>query len=229
MTAQIGLERLTGLIAFARAGSLGSYTAAARSLSISPSAVSKSLQRLEQRLGVSLFTRTTRSLALTPEERELHERAVRLLRGAEEIEQVARSARFEPFGLLRIAAPLPIGVHVIAPSLPVFRMRYPNVTIDLRLNDEVIDIIAEGIDVAVRLGELADSRLLSRRLAPYRLCAFASPAYLADHGTPKHPEDLEAHQTVNFRYQNTGQVFRWPFSIGGRATEIVPPSGIVVD
>ena len=229
MTAQIGLERLTGLIAFARAGSLGSYTAAARSLSISPSAVSKSIQRLEQRLGLSLFTRTTRSLALTPEGRELHERAVRLLRDAEEIEQVALSARSEPSGLLRIAAPLPIGVHVIAPSLPAFRMRYPNVTIDLRLNDEVIDIIAERIDVAVRIGELADSRLLSRRLAPYRLCAFASPAYLANHGTPMHPDDLEAHQTVNFRYQNTGQVFRWPFSIGGRATESVPPSGIVVD
>ena len=229
MTAQIGLERLTGLIAFARAGALGSYTAAARSLSISPSAVSKSIQRLEQRLGVSLFTRTTRSLALTPEGRELHERAVRLLRDAEEIEQVALSACSEPSGLLRIAAPLPIGVHVIAPSLPAFRMRYPNVTIDLRLNDEVIDIIAEGIDVAVRIGDLADSQLLSRRLAPYRLCAFASPAYLANHGTPMRPDDLEAHQTVNFRYQNTGQVFRWPFSIGGRATEIVPPSGVVVD
>ena len=229
MMAQIGVERLTGLIAFARAGSLGSYTAAARSLSISPSAVSKSIQRLEQRLGVSLFTRTTRSLTLTPEGRELHERAVRLLRDAEEIEQVALSARSEPSGLLRIAAPLPIGVHVIAPSLPAFRMRYPKVMIDLRLNDEVIDIIAQRIDVAVRIGELADSRLLSRRLAPYRLCAFASPAYLADHGTPKHPDDLGEHQTVNFRYQNTGQVFRWPFLIGGRATEFVPPSGIVVD
>ena len=229
MTTQIGFERLTGLIAFARAGSLGSYTAAARSLSISPSAISKSIQRLEQRLSVSLFTRTTRSLALTPEGRELHERAVRLLRDAEEIEQVALSARSEPSGSLRIAASLPIGVHVIAPSLPAFRKRCPKVVVDLRLNDEVADVIAQGIDVAVRIGKLADSRLLSRRLAPYRLCAFASPAYLAEHGTPMHPNDLEAHQTVNFRYQNTGQVFRWPFLISGRTTEIVPPAGIVVD
>ncbi len=121
MTEYMGLDRLTGLIAFARAGSLGSYTAAARSLSISPSAVSKSVQRLEQRLGVSLFTRTTRSLTLTPEGRELHGRALKLLQDAEEIEQVAMTARSEPSGVLRIAASLPLGIHVIAPALPEFR------------------------------------------------------------------------------------------------------------
>ncbi|WP_213773891.1 LysR family transcriptional regulator [Bradyrhizobium sp. dw_78] len=229
MKEQIALERLTGLIAFARAGSMGSYTAAARSLSISPSAVSKSVQRLERHLGLSLFTRTTRSLTLTPEGRELHERALRLLRDAEEIEQAAMTARSEPSGTLRIAAPLPIGVHVIAPALPAFRQRYPKVMVDLRLNDQVVDIIEQRIDVAVRIGELADSRLLSRRLMPHRLCAFASPAYLATHGTPKHPDELEGHDTVSLRYQSTGQAFRWPFQIGERVIEIVPPSGIIVD
>ena len=183
MKEQVAFERLTGLIAFARAGSMGSYTAAARSLSISPSAVSKSVQRLEQHLGVPLFTRTTRALTLTPEGRELHERALRLLHDAEEIEQAAMTARSEPSGTLRIAAPLPIGVHVIAPALPAFRKLYPKVTIDLRLNDQIVDIVEQGIDIAVRIGDLADSRLLSRRLAPHRLCAFASPAYLAKRGT----------------------------------------------
>jgi DNA-binding transcriptional LysR family regulator len=226
---QMGLERLTGLIAFARAGSMGSYTAAARSLSISPSAVSKSVQRLEQRLGVSLFTRTTRSLTFTPEGRELHERALKLLRDAEEIEQVAMAARSEPSGTLRIAAALPIGVHVIAPGLPAFRRRYPKVTVDLRLNDHVVDIVEQGIDIAVRIGELADSRLLSRRLMPHRFCAFASPGYLATRGTPRHPDELEGHDTVNFRYQSTGHAFRWPFQIGERVVEIVPRSGVVVD
>jgi DNA-binding transcriptional LysR family regulator len=229
MKEQIGLDRLTGLIAFARAGSMGSYTAAARSLSISPSAVSKSVQRLEQRLGVSLFTRTTRSLTFTPEGRELHERALRLLRDAEEIEQVAITARSEPSGTLRIAASLPIGIHLIAPALPTFHRRYPKVMVDLRLNDQVIDIIEQGIDVAVRIGDLADSRLLSRRLAPHRLCAFASPDYLATRGTPMHPNELAGHDTVNLRYQSTGQAFRWPFKLGEREIEIVPPSGIVVD
>lgn len=229
MREQIGLDRLTGLIAFAKAGSLGSYTAAARSLSVSPSAVSKSVQRLEQRLGVSLFTRTTRSLTLTAEGRELHERALRLLRDAEEIEQVAKAARAAPSGNLRIAASLPIGLHVIAPALAEFRNLYPAVTIDLRLSDHMVDLIAEGIDLSIRIGELEDSRLLSRRLSPHRLSCYASPEYLAEHGTPKHPDELVEHETVNMRYKSTGQLFRWPFRIGEREVEIVPASGIVVD
>jgi DNA-binding transcriptional LysR family regulator len=208
---------------------MGSYTAAARSLGISPSAIGKSVQRLERRLGISLFTRTTRSLTLTAEGRELHERAIRLLQDAEAIEQTAIAARSEPAGILRVAASLPIGIHVITPALPAFRKRYPKVTVDLRLSDHLIDLIEQGIDVAVRIGELGDSRLLSRRLAPHRLCAFASPAYLAERGIPTHPKELEEHDTVNFRYQSTGQLLRWPFQIGERSIEIVPASGIVVD
>lgn len=229
MMEQVALERLTGLIAFARAGSLGSFTAAARSLGISPSAVSKSVQRLEQRLGVSLFTRTTRSLTLTPEGRELHERAVRLLHDAEEIEQAAKAAQAEPSGTLRIAASLAIGLHLLAPMLPGFRKRYPAVKIDLRLDDRLVDIVEDGIDVAIRIGELADTRLLARRLAPLRLGAYAAPAYLAARGTPVHPDELGGHDTVNLRYQSSGQLFRWPFRIGQREIEIVPASGIIVD
>ena len=225
----MALERLTGLVAFARAGSLGSFTAAARSLAISPSAVSKSVQRLEEQLGVSLFTRTTRSLTLTPEGRELHERAMRLLHDAQEIEQAAKAVRAEPTGTLRIAASLPIGLHLIAPALPAFRKLHPKVTVDLRLDDRWVDIVEQGIDVAIRIGELADSRLLSRRLAPLRLCAFASPAYLAARGTPLHPNQLAAHDTVNLRYQSSGQAFRWPLRIGEREVEIAPASSIIVD
>jgi DNA-binding transcriptional LysR family regulator len=103
------------------------------------------------------------------------------------------------------------------------------VTIDLRLSDQNVDIIEQGIDVAVRIGELADSRLLSRRLAPHRICAFASPAYLAAHGVPAHPDELEGHDTVSLRYQSTGQLFRWPFRMGDRTIEIVPPSSVIVD
>jgi DNA-binding transcriptional LysR family regulator len=229
MREQMAFERLTGLFAFARAGSLGSYTAAARSLGISPSAVSKSVQRLERQLGLSLFTRTTRSLTLTAEGRELHERALRLLRDAEEIEQIATVARAEPSGTLRIAASLPIGIHLVAPSLPSFRRRYPAITVDMRLDDHVVDIVDQGIDVAVRLGDLTDSRLLSRRLAPLRLGAFAAPSYLAARGTPGHPDDLAEHDTVNLRFQNTGTLFRWPFRLGDREIEIVPSSGVIVD
>ena len=225
----IGLDRLTGLIAFARAGSLGSYTAAARALGVSPSAVSKSVQRLEQHFGLRLFSRTTRSLTLTPEGRDLHERALRLLREAEAIEQAAVAARSEPAGILKITAPLPIGVHILAPALPRFRELYPRLAIDLRLGDPFVDLIEEGIDIAVRVGDLADSRLISRALAPHNVCAFASPDYLARRGTPQHPADLNGHDCVNFRFQSSGQALRWSFRLGDRTLEMVPDAAITTD
>lgn len=225
----IGLERLTGLIAFARTASLGSYSAAARSLSVSPSAVSKSVRRLEDQLGIGLFTRTTRSIALTTEGQELHQRALRLIEAAEEIEQTASSLRSEPVGRLRIAAPLPLGIHVIAPALPRFRARYPDVVIDLRLSDRIVDLVEDGIDIAVRIGELADSRLLSRKLAVQRLCCYAAPAYLAARGQPQRPADLEHHDTVALRYQSSGLLMPWPFQTGERITEIQPDAAITVD
>jgi DNA-binding transcriptional LysR family regulator len=229
MMEQINLDRLTGLIAFARVASLGSFTAAARSLSISPSAVSKSVQRLEQRLGIRLFTRTTRSLALTPEGWDLRERALRLLREAEEIEQAAVAARAEPAGTLKIAASSPVGVHLLAAALPRFRERHPKLSVDLRLSDRFVDMIEDGIDVAIRVGDLGDTRLVSRRLAPHRICAFASPDYLARRGTPQHPDELADHDCVNFRYQSSGQALRWPFRLGDRTIEIIPRAGIVMD
>jgi DNA-binding transcriptional LysR family regulator len=226
---QIGLDRLTGLIAFARAASLGSYTAAARALAISPSAVSKSVQRLEQQLGLSLFTRTTRSLTLTAEGRDLHERALRLLREAEDIEQAVLAAKAEPSGTLRVAAPLPLGAYVLGPHLARLKVRYPRLSVDLRLGDEYVDLVQEGIDVAIRVGELADSRLISRRLAAHRVCAYASPTYLAARGTPRHPEELAGHDCVNLRFQNSGQLLRWPFMVNGRLMEVMPASWMVAD
>ncbi|MGR9355155.1 LysR substrate-binding domain-containing protein [Rhizobium leguminosarum] len=229
MTAQISLDRLTGLIAFARAASLGNYTSAARSLGVSPSAISKSVQRLEAQLGLRLFARTTRSLTLTSEGRELHEKTLRLLRQAEEIEQTATAARSEPSGTLRITAPLPIGVHILSPAIPKFRALYPKLSIDLRLADQHIDLIEEGIDVAVRVGELADSRLISRRLGWHRVAAFASSDYLSRRGIPLHPDDLPRHDCLTFRYQSSGQMLRWPFKVGAKIIEIVPHHAVVAD
>jgi len=229
MKEQIGIESLTGLIAFARAGSLGSYTAAARALSVSPSAVSKSIQRLERHLGLALFTRTTRSLTLTPEGRDMHERVLRLLQNAEEIEQAAKAARSEPKGTLRIATSLPVGMHLIAPMLTKWRQQHPKVQVDLRMSDEQVDLVKEGIDVAVRIGELPDSSLLSRRLPPYQLSCYASPNYLEKWGIPNHPSQLVEHETINLRYKSSGQLFRWPFRIGGREVEILPPASLVMD
>ncbi|SCW68133.1 MULTISPECIES: LysR family transcriptional regulator [unclassified Pseudomonas] len=229
MKAQMGLDRLTGLIAFARTASLGSYSAAARDLSVSPSAVSKSVQRLEEHFGLRLFSRSTRSLVLTPEGRELYERALRVIREVEQIEQAAVAARGEPSGTLKVTAPLPIGVNILAPALPAFRERYPELTVDLRLGDQFADIIEQGIDVAIRVGNLTDSRLVSRPLGPHRICTFASPAYLARKGMPRSIDDLVNHDCVNFRYQSTGQALRWPFQVGERVVEITPNASMIID
>jgi DNA-binding transcriptional LysR family regulator len=229
MAEQITLERLTGIVAFARAASSGSFTAAARSMSVSPSAVSKTIQRLEQQLGMRLFARTTRSLVLTPEGRELHGRALLLLRAAEDVVQAAAAVRSEPAGTLKVAAPLPIGIHLLAPALPEFRRRYPKIHIDLRLNDHFVNLIDDGVDVAIRIGNLADSSLISRGLARTRVSAFASPAYLAERGVPVHPDALQDHACVNFRYQASGQTLVWTFQVGGRTVEFTPDAAIVVD
>jgi DNA-binding transcriptional LysR family regulator len=229
MMEQIGLDRLTGLLAFAKVASLGSYTAAGKAMSVSPSAVSKSVMRLEANLGFKLFSRTTRSLTLTPEGAELHVRTLRLLHEIEGLEQAAFAARAEPSGSLRITAPIPIGVNIIAPALPRFQKRFPKVKVDFRVTDQVTDIIDEGIDVAIRVGELTDSRLISRKLAPHRVCAFASPCYLEERGVPTTYEELADHDCINFRYQHTGQALRWHFQTGTRIHEFVPDVSIVAD
>lgn len=225
---QIKIERLTGVIAFARAASLGNYSAAARTLGVAPSAVSKSIQRLEEYLGVKLFNRTTRALSLTSEGHDLLEKALAVIASVEDIEQTALSAKKEPAGYLKITAPLPIGTNILAPALPEFLERYPKLKVDLRLGDQFVDLIEGSIDVAIRVGIPSDSRLLYRELAPQRVCAFASPAYLAKRGTPHHPKDLLTHNCVNFRFQSTGQTLKWSFGDYG-AIDITPNSALTID
>jgi DNA-binding transcriptional LysR family regulator len=225
----VGTERMAGLYAFARAASLGSYTAASRALGVSPSAVSKSIQRLEAHLDVALFTRTTRSLVLTPEGRDVYERAQRLFREVEGIEQAVMSARREPAGLLKITGPLPIGAHLLPAVLPRFRARYPKLSIDLRVTDEYLDLIEEGIDVAIRIGPLTDSQLSSRQLGVRHICAYAAPDYVAKRGTPRTPADLANHDCIGFRYRGSGQVLRWPFRSGRSVLDMLPQTWLVVD
>lgn len=227
--AQVSIERLTGLLAFSRAASLGSYSAAARALSLSPSAVSKSVKRLEQQLGMALFTRSTRALTLTQEGRDLHAQAVLLLQQVERIEQTVLAARTEVSGIIKVSVPPPIAVNLICPELPRFQAQYPKLHIDLRLGDEKVDLIHSGVDIAIRVGELDDSRLLARPLAPNVLCAFASPVYLARRGTPMHPHELAGHDCVNFRFRSSGLEARWPFLVEGRDVDITPSFGIIAD
>jgi len=198
---------LEGWAIFARVAELRSFSAAADALGLSNATISKAVTRLENRLGLTLFHRTTRTLSLTPSGQSLVGRAAALLSDAETAEECAREDATGPRGLVRVAAPMSFGVAHVAPILPDLMAQCPGLAIDLHLNDETIDLIESGIDVALRIGMLADSSLKARRLADIPVLLAAAPSYLAAHGEPRTPNDLETHSC--FGYSNAARPDRW--------------------
>src|SRR4051812_10272282 len=179
----------------------GSFAAAARRLGVTPSAVSRRVALLESELGVQLLARTTRSLRLTEDGLAFHERCTRILDELKEARDAIARVRGKPAGLLRVDAPIALGRSVLAPKLPAFLERYPEIRLDLTLRDQLVDPTAEGLDVLVRIGLPRDSTLISRRLGESRLLTCASPAYLRKHGKPRHPRDLAHHQCLGFLHE----------------------------
>ncbi|SEN15937.1 DNA-binding transcriptional regulator, LysR family [Luteibacter sp. UNCMF331Sha3.1] len=196
--------------AFMRVVQTGSFAAAARSFGLSPSAISKIVARLEGRLGTRLIVRTTRTLQLTPEGETYYERALRVLADIDEAERlVAHGGAATPSGKLRVNASVSFGVRRIVPLVPAFLAAYPDVQLDLSLNDNMVDLVEDRADVAIRVGTLPDSGLKARRICEARFVAFASPAYLERHGMPETPADLARHNCLTF---NLGRSFHeWPF------------------
>lgn len=192
-----------------------SLAGAAERLSLTPSAVSKSLSSLEDELGVQLLTRSTRSLRLTEDGAVFYERCRQLLTEYEEIEMNLRGTHAIPRGQLRVDMPVVIARSVIFPALPDFLWRYPDVQIELGANDRPIDLIQEGFDAVIRWGELKDSRLIARYLCHVQWVTCASPDYLATHGEPKTPQDLHQHNCINYFFTPSGQSFEWEFEHDG--------------
>lgn len=186
-------EPLAELSAFVAVVHTRSFTAAAGRLGTTKSLVSRQVTRLEDRLGVRLLHRTTRRLSLTEAGERLYERAGRALEEIAEAQQEIASLQDVPRGKLRVSAPMSFGLAHVAPLLPEFMRCYPQVTVDLQLDDRKVDVVHEGFDVVVRIGRLTDSSLVARRVAPVRFHTVASPAYLREHGTPQHPLDLRVH------------------------------------
>lgn len=186
---------------FVRVVDAGSFTRAAEQLRLSRPVVSKYVSRLEDRLGVRLLNRTTRRLSLTEAGRIFHQRSQRGLQDIEQAEAEVSSLQENPRGVLRLNTPMSFGILHIAPMLPEFQARYPDVSIDMNLDDRQVDVIEEGFDVSLRIAELPDSSLVARRLAPCRHAVVAAPAYLERHGTPRTPEDLRDHNIITFSYQ----------------------------
>ena len=183
----INLNRLTTFVAVVEAGSL---TAAAERLGLAKSMVSKHMQLLEQEIGVGLLVRSTRKLSLTEAGRSFYESSRQLLQAAEQAIEQARSGRDTPQGTLRVASPIDYGIIVVSPVLAQLRARYPALKIDLTCHDHIIDLIAEGIDVTVRLGKLADSGHMATRIDKLTRWLVTSPDFLVRHGTPATPDDL---------------------------------------
>lgn len=189
-------DALQEMIVFTRVVAAGSLSAAARELGLSPALISRKLAGLEARLGVRLINRTTRSLRLTDEGASYNESCSRVLAEIDEAEAAISAGRAEPRGTLRVALPASFGHQHIAPLIPEFAARFPEVHIALSLSDRSVNLIEEGFDLAVRIAELEDSSLAARRLAPNRRVVCASPAYLARHGKPRTPQDLLKHNCI---------------------------------
>ncbi|MES2937145.1 MAG: LysR family transcriptional regulator [Pseudomonadota bacterium] len=207
------MDKLSGLLAFVRTAELGSFAAAGRVLEISASAVGKGVARLEQELGVRLLQRSTRRLQLTDEGRLFHERCRRILDDLHDAQAMLSHAREEPRGRLRVSAPI-VGHHFLMPVIPDFLARHRQVELDVVFTDRNVDLIEEGIDVAIRSGDLPDSRLVSRPLQAFRLLLCAAPAYLARRGTPIEPRELARHEAVRFRHPDSGKLLDWPLPGG---------------
>jgi DNA-binding transcriptional LysR family regulator len=189
-------DALQEIAVFARIVATGSLSAAARDLAMSPAFVSRRLAALEARLGVRLINRTTRSLHLTDEGTAYHETCVRLLAEIEEADAAVSAGRAEPRGILRVALPASFGNQHVAPLVPRFVQRYPDVQLALSLSDRTVNVVEEGFDLAIRIADLADSSLAARKLAPNRRVVCASPAYLRRHAAPRTPEDLANHNCL---------------------------------
>lgn len=205
------MDRLNALLAFVRTAELGSFVAAGRVLQLSPSAVGKAVARLEQEVGVRLIQRSTRRMQLTEEGRQFHDRCRRILDELDDARSLLAQSRETPRGLLRVSAPV-VGHHVLLPALPDFVARHPEVELDLVFTDRTVDLIEDGIDIAIRSGDLPDSGLVSRPLQAFQLGLWASPAYLKRQGTPKKLADLDRHTAARFRHPNTGKLLDWPLA-----------------
>lgn len=212
---------LSGLQAFVRSADLGSFVAAGRVLGISASAVGKAVTRLEQELGVRLLQRSTRRIALTDEGRQFHERCRSILDDLDDACKQLSHAAGAPRGRLRISVPV-VTYHLLLPLLPDFRERHPEVELDIDFNDHLVDLIDDGVDIAIRSGDLPDSRLHSLPLWHYRAVLCASPDYLARRGVPVSVTDLAQHDGIRFRYPNSRRLLDWPLSPAEDETQAPP-------
>ena len=219
----MALDRITDLIAFVRVADARSFTIAAELLGLSRSAVGKCVTRLEDRLGVRLLHRTTRRVSPTDEGEAFYDRCVRILADLDEAELAMASRSEQPRGRLRLDLPVSFGRLHVLPVLHRFMEAWPEVVVTVTFTDRYVDLIDEGVDLAIRIGGDDDSRLVARTLAPHRLVTCATPGYLATHGVPQTPADLAGHSCLAFTH--AGRPTDWRFKTPTQGAAEDPPAG----
>ncbi|WP_051516937.1 LysR family transcriptional regulator [Herbaspirillum sp. RV1423] len=219
------MDSLSSFTVFVQVAKTRSFVAAGRLLGVSASAVGKSVARLEAKLGVRLFHRSTRSITLTAEGALFLERSQRILAEIEATEQELLQATTTPRGRLRVS--LPLVNSLVLPVLGEFMREYPEIELDLDFTDRLVDVIEEGFDAVVRTGEPTDSRLSARRLGSFQILLVASPEYLERRGSPKRPADLVDHACLHYRFPNTGKLEVWPLRVEADAPEFQLPTSMI--
>lgn len=219
------MDSLNGFAVFVQVTETRSFVAAGRLLGVSASAVGKSVARLEDRLGVRLFHRSTRSVTLTAEGMLFLERSRRILAEIEAAELELAQASNAPRGRLRVS--LPLVSSLVLPVLGEFMREYPEIELDLDFTDQMVDVIEDGFDAVVRTGEPNDSRLTARRLGAFRSLLVASPDYLARRGTPRQPADLMRHHCLHYRFPHSGKLEPWALRTMSGETELQLPTSMI--
>ncbi|HSH73447.1 MAG TPA: LysR family transcriptional regulator [Methylophilaceae bacterium] len=214
------MDRFDTMLAFTRVVELESFTKAATSLNLPKTTISAQVLALENRLGVKLLHRTTRRVSVTTDGAAYYERAMRLLSDLEETEASLTQATAKPKGRLRVDVPAPVGRLIIIPALKDFFARYPDIDLEIGCNDRPVDLLEEGVDCVIRVGNPFDQSLVARRVGSMRFVIVATPEYLNKFGRPKKPEDLERHHAIHFFSSKTGKVFAFELTINGVNQEV---------
>ena len=228
---QSNATQLTTIALFCKSAELGSFSSAAQAMGLTPAAVSRGVGRLEDRLGVKLFRRTTRSMQLTDDGRTYFEECRTAIAQIDDAEKNITGQHGKPRGLLRISAPSTYAHYRLLPRMAEFKSRFPLIELDINIANRNIDFVEEGYDVAIRLGTPPDSRLVARKLEDARLGVYAAPAYLKKQGTPQSLDELKnrrVHTLLAFVLPSTGKLLPWIFMEGSKPIELTPTSHVRV-
>ncbi|TCV96830.1 LysR family transcriptional regulator [Biostraticola tofi] len=212
------MDKLDAMRTFVRVFESGSFSQAARDLNVTQPTVSKQIAALEARLGTQLLARNSRALAVTSAGQDYYEGIVRILQDLDFVEERVLEGQSAPSGLVRVTLSPAFGRMFVIPRLSAFRKRFPNVAIEMEVSGRHVDLIEEGIDVAIRIGRLVDSALVARRIGDMRMITLASAAYIAQHGTPQTLDELRTHQRISYVYQR--DVVGWGFHVDGRQVTV---------